>query len=213
MHETRSDDAVRRWPFWKSAVLTVIIGALIVVVAVLPAEKGVDPTGIGRMLGLTQMGELKQELAAELAYDNEILERARLADSADAAEAAAMEKDSASSPAFARDPSTQSDISTITVPANGSFEFMLPMQTGARVRYSWSTAGPPLDYAVMGDSTAAGTASALVYSRGFGKSSKIGVIVAEFDGRHGWYWRNTTDSAVTLTLQTSGDYAARGGGG
>jgi len=32
---------------------------------VLPAEYGIDPTGIGRALGLTPMGEIKMSLAAE----------------------------------------------------------------------------------------------------------------------------------------------------
>lgn len=33
----------------------------------LPAEYGVDPTGIGGLLGLTEMGEIKQQLAGEAA--------------------------------------------------------------------------------------------------------------------------------------------------
>ena len=32
---------------------------------VLPAEYGIDPTGVGRALGLTQMGEIKVQLAEE----------------------------------------------------------------------------------------------------------------------------------------------------
>lgn len=36
---------------------------------VLPSEYAVDPTGVGRMLGLTQMGEIKVQLAEEAAQD------------------------------------------------------------------------------------------------------------------------------------------------
>jgi hypothetical protein len=35
----------------------------------LPAEYGIDPTGIGGMTGLTEMGEIKQQLAAEAEAD------------------------------------------------------------------------------------------------------------------------------------------------
>jgi hypothetical protein len=35
----------------------------------LPSEYAVDPTGIGRLFGLTQMGEIKTQLAAEAAAD------------------------------------------------------------------------------------------------------------------------------------------------
>ncbi len=33
----------------------------------LPAEYGTNPTGVGSILGLTEMGEIKQQLAAEAA--------------------------------------------------------------------------------------------------------------------------------------------------
>lgn len=39
------------------------ISAVILVVAVLPAEYGRDPTGIGSLLGLTAMGESKEDPA------------------------------------------------------------------------------------------------------------------------------------------------------
>jgi hypothetical protein len=41
----------------------------ILVTAVLPAEYRIDPTGVGRVFGLTQMGEIKQHLAAEAERD------------------------------------------------------------------------------------------------------------------------------------------------
>ncbi len=44
----------------------------------LPAEYGVDPTGLGRVMGLTQMGEIKQQLTAE-AVDEDALLAARAA--------------------------------------------------------------------------------------------------------------------------------------
>ena len=36
---------------------------------VLPAEYNIDPTGVGRALGLTQMGEIKTQLAREAEAD------------------------------------------------------------------------------------------------------------------------------------------------
>jgi hypothetical protein len=53
----------------RASLVAVVIAAVLVVTAVLPAEYGVDPTGIGRRLGLTQMGRLKQELAKEAIED------------------------------------------------------------------------------------------------------------------------------------------------
>ena len=35
------------------------------VTCVMPAEYAIDPTGMGKVLGLTKMGEIKQSLAEE----------------------------------------------------------------------------------------------------------------------------------------------------
>lgn len=43
------------------------VAAAILAVFYLPAEYGVDPTGIGSLLGLTEMGEIKRQLYAEAA--------------------------------------------------------------------------------------------------------------------------------------------------
>jgi hypothetical protein len=41
------------------------VAGILLVTCVLPAEYGIDPTGVGRVLGLTQMGEVKMMLAEE----------------------------------------------------------------------------------------------------------------------------------------------------
>ncbi len=53
----------------RATILAVVVAASLLLTAVLPAEYGVDPTGMGRRLGLTQMGRLKQELAREAKED------------------------------------------------------------------------------------------------------------------------------------------------
>lgn len=53
----------------RASLIAVVIAVVLAVTAVLPAEYGVDPTGIGRRIGLTQMGRLKQELAREAIED------------------------------------------------------------------------------------------------------------------------------------------------
>lgn len=53
----------------RASLVAVLIAVVLVVTAVLPAEYGIDPTGIGRRIGLTQMGRLKQELAKEAIED------------------------------------------------------------------------------------------------------------------------------------------------
>lgn len=53
----------------RSTLLALAAALLLLVTIVLPAEYAIDPTGAGRMLGLTEMGEIKQQLAEEAAAD------------------------------------------------------------------------------------------------------------------------------------------------
>ena len=43
----------------RSTMIAVGVAAVLLVGVVLPAEYGVDPTGVGRVLGLTEMGRIK----------------------------------------------------------------------------------------------------------------------------------------------------------
>ncbi|MBA2380257.1 MAG: transmembrane anchor protein, partial [Blastocatellia bacterium] len=49
----------------RSTIIAIIVAAVLLVAIVLPSEYGIDPTGIGRVIGLTQMGEIKISLAEE----------------------------------------------------------------------------------------------------------------------------------------------------
>ncbi|MEC7668209.1 MAG: transmembrane anchor protein, partial [Pseudomonadota bacterium] len=53
----------------RSSIVAGIGAVAIGVMVYMPAELGKDPTGVGTLLGLTEMGEIKQQLAAEAAAD------------------------------------------------------------------------------------------------------------------------------------------------
>lgn len=53
-----------------ATIATILIATLLIVLIIMPAERGVDPTGIGSMLGLTRMGQLKAALNEDDAPDD-----------------------------------------------------------------------------------------------------------------------------------------------
>jgi len=53
----------------RSTIIAAISAVAIGTMVYLPAEYGTDPTGVGSILGLTQMGEIKQQLYAEAEAD------------------------------------------------------------------------------------------------------------------------------------------------
>ena len=182
----------------RSTLVAMAGAALILVLIVLPAEYAIDPTGVGRVLGLTEMGEIKMQLAAEAAAEAAASEAAADREPA-AAWAPATPLDSGEGTAVA--PGRSDEVRFSLTPGQGA-EYKLVMRSGARARFSWSTDSGPINY----DAHGSAPGQRVSYGTGRGVTADEGAIEAAFDGDHGWFFRNRTDAAVTVTLRTSGDY-------
>lgn len=66
----------------RSTLIAAGAAGAILVLFWLPAEYGIDPTGVGALTGLTEMGEIKQQLAAEAEADAQAEELVALAPAA-----------------------------------------------------------------------------------------------------------------------------------
>jgi len=189
----------------RSTVIAFIVAAALLVTTVLPAEYGIDPTGIGRALGLTQMGEIKKSLAEEATAENAAPPAAPVQSAA--APVAPVEK-TAATPAPAPKEAAPVAQHTMTVklkPGQGA-EIKVTMRKDATVRYEWTTEGGPVNYDTHGDPVNAPKNFYHGYGKGRNTARDSGTLQAAFDGTHGWFWRNRTKSEVTVTLKTSGDY-------
>jgi hypothetical protein len=185
----------------RSTLIAAATAAVLLVVVVLPAEYGVDPTGVGRVIGLTEMGEIKMELAREAAA----AETAPGAAPAQAPAVASAERvaDSAPESAAASTSAPSSDEVNITLRPGQGREIKLEMREGASVQYAWVVDGGVVNYDTHGDRPGL---SYHGYAKGTAQPSDEGVLVAAFDGMHGWFWRNRGRQAVTVMLRTRGEY-------
>lgn len=181
----------------RSTLVALAAAALILVVIVLPAEYAIDLTGAGRVLGLTEMGEIKMQLAAEAAAETAASEAAAAREPA-APAPPALEN---GAPPTAVAPGRRDEVRVSLTPGQGA-EYKLVMRSGARARFSWSTDGGPINY----DAHGSAPGQRVSYGTGRGVTADEGVIEAAFDGDHGWFFRNRTEAAVTVTLRTNGDY-------
>jgi hypothetical protein len=207
----------------RSTAIALAAAAVLLVTAVLPAEYGVDPTGIGRVLGLTQMGEIKMQLAREAAAADAAEAAARRTDSAAgtataSATAPATAPATATAPAVAATPApadgaaaatdstARVDAIHVTLRPNEAKEVKLVMRKGARVQYAWSTDRGAVNFEAHGDTLNAPPGVFHSYKKGRDTRADTGAFVAVFDGQHGWFWRNRTRELVTITLRTEGEY-------
>ena len=180
----------------KSTGIAVVIASALLVTVVLPAEYGVDPTRVGSLLGLTEMGRIKMQLAAEAEAEEAGLQPAGVAPAAVVA-----------APTGAATPATtatgvRTDETVITLAPDQGAEIKLVMEEGARVDFTWTSSGGAVNFDTHADRP--GTP---YYGYGKGSEQRVeGELVAAFTGSHGWFWRNRTGEAVTITLRTSGAY-------
>lgn len=180
----------------RATLVAVGVATVLLVGAVLPAEFGVDPTGIGRVLGLTQMGEIKMSLAREAAAE----------DAADAEAAAAEEAQFAAQASVPPADTAWTHVTVVPLAPGEGKEVKLVMVAGATAEYAWQTDGGVVNHDTHGDSTGAPN-SYIGYARGTGVTADSGSLVAQMDGSHGWFWRNRGSAPVAITLRTRGAYS------
>ena len=190
----------------RSTVIAVVTAGVLLTTAVLPAEYGIDPTGIGNALGLKKMGEIKAALAREAA--GEAQRSPPPADAAPSAATTTPKAEAAASPAPTPDPTGKSDEVTVSLKPGQAAEVKLDMRKGAKVSYEWTVRGGAVNVDAHGDPVNPPAGFYHGYGKGRQVSKDAGVLQAAFDGKHGWYWRNRSNSAVTLTLSTQGQYTA-----
>ena len=162
-----------------------LVAGLILVIAVLPAEYGVDPLGIGRRLGLTAMSDVGKSVDAL------------------AAERAAA--GSAAATIAPQDRGFQQETVEFKLAPGEYVEYKYRLGKGEALLYSWKATGPVnLDVHAEPDGAPRG------YAESYEKKDRVtqgaGTLTAPFSGIHGWYWQNQGNTGVTVALSSAGFY-------
>jgi hypothetical protein len=147
---------------------------------VLPAEFGVDPTGLGSAMGLTELapsGKLTE-------LERGALREGRVLSLSDAP--------------------LQKDHWEVVLEPYKSIEFKYTLEEGSAMLFEWKASGP-LHYDMHSHPFDGGTELTESYSVSDADHMK-GSYVAPFTGIHGWYWQNHTSDNVTLTLDATGGF-------
>ncbi|MCA0043159.1 transmembrane anchor protein [Celeribacter litoreus] len=183
----------------------IALGAAIVILftVVLPAEYGIDPTGAGRVLGLTEMGEIKSQLAEEAEMDRQMSKE--LSENGDQSSLLDHFFGLFITPAFAEefDAEDWRDELRLTLEPGESAEWKLVMTEGQTALYRMTVEGGRVNFDMHGH----GADQSVTYEKARGSAGSEGGLIALFDGQHGWFWRNRDKEPVTVTLLVRGEYA------
>ena len=193
----------------RSTVIALLTAVGLLVTVVMPSEHAVDPTGVGRALGLTQMGELKIILAQEALADAAPPQAAAPAP-APAPTPQVAQVQPIAKPVAQPAPTPTSALKTnqmsVTLKPGEGTEIKLEVLKGKSVSYEWTAVGGPVNFDTHGEPYNGEKGYFHSYSKGKQVKSDKGEFTAIFDGTHGWFWRNRSNNDVTIALKTNGDY-------
>ncbi|WP_427969363.1 hypothetical protein [Altererythrobacter sp.] len=170
----------------KASLGAVTVAAAVVTLFVLPAETGIDPTGVGGAIGLAGMsaGEAKAATVAPPSSHSATPTQETIE---------------------ARVP-WREDEETIELAPHSGIEVKSHMTKGDSFVFKWESSGGPVKVDMHGEPPNAADDEFTSYWVAKQSEGQAGTFVAPFDGNHGWYWRNKGDTPVTVKLQMSGYY-------
>jgi hypothetical protein len=174
----------------RAIAIALVVAAAILVIAILPAEYGIDPLGTGRMLGLNRLHEAAgpSTQAATTAGDPK---------------PASAESLSAGATHIPQNAKYRVHSIELTL---GPFQFIehkYNLDKGASMIYSWSSTGP-----VMYDlhTEPAGKPPEASESFAMGTATEgHGSYTAPYAGLHGWYIENKSETeSIKVRIQAAG---------
>jgi len=172
-----------------SCIASFLLAVIILLIAVLPAEYNIDPTGLGEKFGLTVLAQTHEEATIEPAVI-----------SCPDPEKTTTDKEEVN---------VWQDSVMITVPPKKGLEYKFHVNRGEKLEFVWKTDGSALYFDFHGEPQGNTTG----YFKSFKESNQSessGTLEAPFTGSHGWYWENKTNKAVVINLKTRGQYKIKG---
>jgi hypothetical protein len=182
-------------------VIAVVLAAITLFTIVLPAERGYDPTGIGKLLGLTAMSDQRSADAAsieDVTGGNDELTAAAGAD--------AMDPLPLPNPAVSQLENAAPTTETITIQLgfDEKTEVKALLGKAKAIVYSWTVEGGTAYVDFHGHDPSKGDHYWVRYEEADGIAGRSGSLVAPFAGEHGWFWLNVSDSPITIKLTVTG---------
>jgi hypothetical protein len=163
----------------RAAAIAFMVALLVLVAIVLPAEYGIDPLGTGRATGLIN---LAQATAPPIVA-------------------------SASGPIRTQAADYKTDERQFTLePYGGYVEYKYQLAAGATMLYRWTATGE-VNFDMHTEPAGRPPSASESFERGATREGR-GSYVAPYDGIHGWFFENTGEEPVTVTVTTVGFYTA-----
>lgn len=192
----------------KATAIALIVACVLLITTVLPAEYGIDPTGIGARLGLNKL-DAAAAAAEPVVSKATAPEKQQVVESNTSGEETL---DAVGQPVKAIDATGvtkhegdfRTETMTVSIAPNKGAEIKTKMKAGDSFVFHWEVSGGEVASDMHGDRLNAAEGEYTSYWIDTPRTSASGSFTAAFEGKHGWYWLNRGDKPVVITVKVSG---------
>ena len=160
-----------------ATLVALVVAGVVLVTAVLPAEYGLDPLGVGEALGLVVLSD---EVVGEIPVRADGI--------------------------LAQPRPYVLDERVFEIAPGGEIEYKYRLEAGRSMVYSW-TVNNFVRSEMHSEADGAPEGTAEFFEVEESTLGRHGTYTAPFPGIHGWYWRNDSNQTVTLTLRAAGFFS------
>ena len=203
---TNNQPNLNKGQLLKSLIIALLIGAIVLLTAVLPAEYGLDPLGTGKIFGFSKLYQGNEKIENKVTDSSLNFKKIKMGKLGSPL--------SVPKPSEANNPPPEVqypqrvDTIEVVIPAEKGIEYKFKSLKYGSIKYDWATdkgivyidfhgevkqENPPKD--VFYESYT------LAYS-----NNMAGTLTAPFEGKHGWYFRNETNKDIVVTIRLNGQY-------
>ena len=193
----------------KATAIALTAACVLLVTTILPAEYGIDPTGIGAKLGLNKLDAAAAAAVEPVVSNQAAPVKQQVFDSNTSGE---EKLDAVGQPVKAIDAKAvtkhegdfRTETMTVTIAPNKGAEIKTKMKAGDSFVFHWEASGGEVASDMHGDRLNAAEGEYTSYWIDTPRTSASGSFTAAFDGKHGWYWLNRSNKPVVITVKVSG---------
>ena len=203
---TNNQPNLNKGQLLKSLIIALIIGAIVLLTAVLPAEYGLDPLGTGKLFGFSKLYQGNEKIENNEIYSSLNFKKIKIWKLGSTL--------SVPKPSEADNPPPEvqypqrEDTIEVVVPAEKGIEYKFKSLKYGSTKYEWVTDEGIVYIDFHGEVKQENPPKNVFYeSYTLAYSNNMaGTLTAPFEGKHGWYFRNETKEDIIVTIRLNGNY-------
>jgi hypothetical protein len=203
---TNNQPKLNKSQLLKSLIIALIIGAVVLLTAVLPAEYGLDPLGTGKLFGFYKLYQGNEQIENNETYSSLNFKKIKM-EKVGSSLSTPKPNEADNPPPEVQYPEREDTIEVV-VSAETGIEYKFKSLKYGSTKYEWATDKGIVYIDFHGEVKQEKSPKNVFYeSYTLAYSNNMaGTLTAPFEGKHGWYFRNETNEDIVITIRLNGQY-------